>query len=291
MTGGQVAFNVAVVVLLSVLAALGGIEYFRRFRLARPAVGAFNGGDIAVMMGFVVVLPFAYLALPSWALPATLGLVFFGGLAVGYEPVVRRVWLRRGLILGLLAADAVAAIGVSAGWLAPAWYWLPNSVLILLIVVSAANLSAQGGLHLRHAAAFALALAVYDAFFATVVPLTQQLADAIAGYAFAPSAGMSIGGYTSWIGMGDLLVYALYATIAYKAYGRTGAGVALGLIVVFGALVPALTPAVVQAVTGSPPALIPAQIFFGPAGFLGYLALRRTGPERKMIDILAVAPA
>ncbi|MBX6721753.1 MAG: hypothetical protein IRY92_00735 [Dactylosporangium sp.] len=286
MTAAQTIFHVTVTLVLALAAPLLAVGYFRRYRLPRPPVGVFNGRDIAVMVTFVVVMPFAYLALPGWGLPVVLGLVFYGSLVIGYEPVVRRRWTRHGLVLALLGADLLAAHAMSAGWAAPLWYGLVNSVLILLVVVSATNLASQGGLRLAHAAAFALALACYDAFFATVVPMTQRLAEAITGYAFAPSAGLVVGSLSSWLGMGDLLVYGMYGVVAVKAYGRRGLVVALVLIASFGAAIPAATPAVWQALTGTLPSLVPAQIFFGPAAFLGYLALRRTGPERRMAAVL-----
>ncbi|MFG2306668.1 hypothetical protein [Actinacidiphila glaucinigra] len=91
--------------------------------------------------------------------------------------------------------------------------------------------------------------------------------------------------------MGNLLVYALFTTVAYKAYGRSGLTPALGLIAVFGALVPTLTPITVEALTGHLPEVVPAQIFFGPAAFFGYVVLRRRGPERRMADVRAVDSA
>ncbi|MEU1542907.1 hypothetical protein ABZ461_33365 [Actinacidiphila glaucinigra] len=104
------------------------------------------------------------------------------------------------------------------------------------------------------------------------MPLTQKLINAVQGYAFAPSAGLRIGEFGAVVGMGDLLAYALFTTVAYKAYGRSGLTLALGLIAVFGALVPTLTPITVEALTGHFPEVVPAQIFFGPA------APRRTLP-------------
>jgi hypothetical protein len=86
-------------------------------------------------------------------------------------------------------------------------------------------------------------------------------------------------------------VYALYSTVAYKAYGRSGLATALGLVAVFGALLPTLTPVTVEALTGHLPEIVPAQIFFGPAAFVGHLVLRRRGPERRMADVRPPAPA
>jgi len=59
-------------------------------------------------------------------------------------------------------------------------------------------------------------------------------------------------------------------------------------VVVFGAILPTLAPPVVDALTGHRPALIPAQVLFGPAAYAGYLALRRRGPERRMLELTAL---
>ncbi|MFD4762382.1 hypothetical protein ACFWOJ_26990 [Streptomyces sp. NPDC058439] len=285
MSAAQSVFFVLVTLAVALGVSLASVAYFRRVTLPRPAVGAFNGNDMVIMMGFVVALPFLYLSLPGWLLPPVLGLTLAGGLAVGYGPVVRRGLVRWSLIVGLLAADWLAARTAEDDPTHALPYWLINSVVIMMMAVGAANLNAQGGLKLRHISRFALALAVYDLFFATVVPLTQKLFDAVQGYAFAPSAGLRMGEFGAVLGMGDLLVYALFTTVAYKAYGRSGLTLALGLVAVFGALVPTLTPITVEALTGHLPKVVPAQIFFGPAAFFGYVVLRRRGPERRMADV------
>ncbi|MEU0850592.1 MULTISPECIES: hypothetical protein [Streptomyces] len=285
MTAAQSAFFVLVTLAVALGVSLASVACFRRFTLPRPAVGVFNGNDMVIMMGFVVVLPFLYLSLPGWLLPPVLGLTLAGGLAVGYGTVVRRGALRWALIVALLAADWLFARSAEDDPTHATPYWVVNSLVIMLMAIGAANLNAQGGLKLRHVSRFALALAVYDLFFATVVPLTQKLFDAVQGYAFAPSAGLRVGEFGAVVGMGDLLVYALFTTVAYKSYGRPGLTLALGLVAVFGALVPTLTPVTVEALTGHLPRIVPAQIFFGPAAFCGYLVLRRRGPERRMADV------
>ncbi|WP_372347400.1 hypothetical protein [Streptomyces sp. KL116D] len=285
MSAGQHTFFVLVTLALSVGVALAAVASFRRFTLPRPAVGAFNGNDMVVMMAFVIALPFLYLAFPNWLLPPVLGLTLIGGLAVTWGPVIPSRALRWTLILGLIAADWLTARTAEDDPTHATPYWLVNSLMILLMAVGAANMNAQGGLRLRHVSRFALALAVYDLFFATVIPMTQRLFNAVQGYAFAPSAGIRVGDLGAVVGMGDLLVYALYTTVAYKAYGGRGLRVSLSLVAVFGGLLPPLAPLLVEAATGSLPSLVPAQLFFGPAAFAGYLVLRRGGAERRMAEV------
>ncbi|MGW0883881.1 hypothetical protein [Streptomyces sp. NPDC002671] len=285
MTAAQDVFSVLVTLTIALGVSLASVGYFRKVTLPRPAVGVFNGKDMVIMMGFVIALPFFYLALPGWLLPPVLGLTLAGGLSVGYGAVVRQGLVRWSLIICLMAADWFTARSAEHDPTHALPYWLINSVVILLMAIGAANLNTQGGLKLRYVSRFALALAVYDLFFATAVPLTQKLFGAVQGYAFAPSAGVRIGEFGAVLGMGDLLVYALFTTVAYKAYGRQGLTLALCLVAVFGALAPTLTPITVEALTGHLPEIVPAQIFFGPAAFFGYLVLRRSGPERRMVDV------
>ncbi|MEV6103586.1 hypothetical protein AB0M28_02585 [Streptomyces sp. NPDC051940] len=287
MSAQQTVFLMAMTLAFSLAAAGFAVLFFRRVRLPRPAIGVFNGRDVVIMLGFVVVLPYLYLGLPSWLVPVVLGLAFAGGLTIGYGTVVARARVRWLCILALLAADFTASRFAEDSWPAAGPYWVLNSALVLTLIVSAANLSAQGGLRLVHVSWFALALAVYDAFFATVVPLTQELADAMQGYAFAPSASIRIGDLGAFVGMGDLLVYALFTTVAYKAYGRTGLRTSLALVVLLGCVVTPLTPVVWEAFTGHLPSLVPAQIFFGPAAFVACRVLRaKAGEERRMVEVL-----
>ncbi|MBW5483340.1 hypothetical protein [Streptomyces bambusae] len=290
-----VFYQLAVTTALALAVVTGAITYFRRIRTPRPPVGLFNGRDIFLMMGFVLALPYVYLALPGATLPVVLALVFAGGLSVGYTPVIANGRLRWTLIVLLIASVLVfhLAFGETA---AP--YWVANSCVVGLVVVSATNLNVQGGMRLGNVAWFLLALAVYDAFFAWVVPLTEELADAVQGYPYAPAAGLRIGeDLGAVVGMGDLLAYALFTTAAYKAYGKAGLTTGLALVTLFGAVAPVAALHLITAVTGHAPALIPAQVFFGPAAFIGYVLLRRRGPERRMVELppleraTAVVPA
>ncbi|MFD9080846.1 hypothetical protein [Streptomyces erythrochromogenes] len=279
-----VFFQLAVTAALALAVVGGTIAYFRAVRTARPPVGVFNGRDIFMMMGFVLALPYVYLALPGVVLPVVLALVFAGGLSVGYQPLVGNGRLRWALITALIASVLVAHLAF--GETAPP-YWVANSCVVGLVVVSATNLNVQGGMRLKNVAWFLLALAAYDAFFAWVVPLTQELADAVQGYPYAPAAGLRIGeDLGAVVGMGDLLAYALFTTTAYKAYGKPGLRTGIALVVLFGAVAPVAALHLIAAATGDAPGIIPAQVFFGPAAFVAYQVLRRRGPERRMADIV-----
>ncbi|MDR3080362.1 MAG: hypothetical protein LBV60_05430 [Streptomyces sp.] len=279
-----VFFQITVTTVLALAVCVGAITYFRNVRTPRPPVGVFNVRDIFLMMGFVLALPYVYLTLPGATLPVVLALAFAGGLSVGYQPIVGNGRLRWALIAALTASVFVFHLAFGDTALP---YWVANSCVVGLVVVSATNLNVQGGMRLKNVAWFLVVLTAYDAFFATVVPLTQELSEAIQGYPFAPAAGLRIGeDLGAVVGMGDLLAYALFTTAAYKAYGRPGLWTGIVLVTLFGAVAPVATLHITTAVTGHAPTLIPAQVFFGPAAFIGYLCLRRRGPERRMVEVV-----
>jgi hypothetical protein len=155
-----------------------------------------------------------------------------------------------------------------------------------------ANLYVQGGMKLRYVAWLSLGLAVYDIVFATVLPLTDKL---VAGYLanpLDPLLGMRFGIDNYGVGLGDLLIYSLFLTASYKAYGARAARIAFGLIVVVGAGVTAFVPFLLNFLDTQLDLLVPSQAFFGPAAFLCYLWMRRRyGRERTMGEYLASVDA
>src|SRR5262249_30535908 len=255
--------------------------YFRRIRMERPPLGRFNGRDLVVLFAFIVTLPALYLIMPRWALTVVLAVTFLASLSIGYRmllpPAV--LWLLIGSAIGADIWVSRTQMGTLHGWEV---YWTLNSILALLGASAVANLNVQGGMRLRHAAGFAFALAFYDATFTLIIPLTPKLADAFNGFALDPAFGMTVGPYNANIGIGDLLVYAAFTIAAFKAYGRYAARVAMVLVAVFGAAIPALIPLVTSAFTrGTIQIAVPAQVSFGPAALLCYLWLRpRYGPGR-----------
>jgi hypothetical protein len=65
-------------------AILGGWASFRRLQLARPPIGVMSLGDVAVMIGAIVLVPYLYIALPLWLVAGisalgTLSILYFLG--------------------------------------------------------------------------------------------------------------------------------------------------------------------------------------------------------------------
>jgi hypothetical protein len=280
-------FELCVAMFGALATSLCALIYFRRVRIERPAIGTFNGRDIGILFVFLVTLPTLYLLLPRWALTGFLALTFLASLSIGFRPLLSpgRLWLTIGVLLGANIFIARTMLGTVAGW---QLYWAENSVVVLLGAVAVSNLYVQGGMKLRHVAWFALLLAGYDLAFTAVVPVTNELAQEFLGFPLDPSMGMRMGFDNASIGLGDLLVYALFTIAAYKAYGRVGARTALSLVAVFGAALPALAPLLINYVDARTDVLVPAQTWFGPMAFLGYRWLRkRYGPERTTQEFLA----
>ena len=140
-----------------------------------------------------------------------------------------KLWLGIGLLIGLNIWMGNNLLGTVLGW---QLFWAENDVIVLLAAVSVANLYVQGGMKLRHVAWFALVLAGYDVVFTSIWPVTNELVEEFLGYPLDPSIGMRWGFDNAAIGLGDLLVYALFVLAAFKAYGRRAGQIALAVVVV-----------------------------------------------------------
>jgi hypothetical protein len=280
-------FQFGTTVVGALAAALGALFYLRRVRLERPAIGRFNGRDVTILFIFLVVLPVVYLWFPRWALTSALILTFVAALAIGFSQVLSKTWLWLGI--GLLVGGQLwmgrHMINDVVPW---QFVWAENSLIVLLAAIAVANLYVQGGMQLRHVAWFAAALAVYDALFTLVWPVTNLLVREFVNYPLFPAVGMRIGWDEAIVGLGDLLVYAGFTIAAFKAYGRPGLRLALFLVFVFGATLPTLSGLLINYVDERLDVVIPAQTWFGPAALVGYMWLRRRyGRERTMKEYLA----
>lgn len=267
--------------------SLFAVWFLRRYQLDRPAIGVFNRRDVVTLFGFLSVLPILYVVMPRWGLTAFLVLTFVAALAIGYRPVIRQgpLWIGIGLAIGLNIWLARAMLGTVVGW---QLYWAETGIVVVLAAAAVANLYAQGGMKLQHVAWFAAILAIYDLLFTLVSPLTAALAEAFIGFPLHPAVGWRLGIFNFTIGLGDLLVYSLYVSVAFKAYGRQAMRIAVVLVAIFGAIAPALAPLLVDFLDARTDIIVPAQTFFGPAAFAGYVYLRRRfGRERTMQEFLA----
>lgn len=262
--------------------------YLQRVRLDRPAIGTFNGRDIAVLFGFVVFLPLLYVVLPLTPLLVALGITFVSAIVLGLRPLLggSATWLLAGLLVGANIWLARTSLGTVTGWQI---FWVENDLVVVIAAVTTANLYVQGGMRVRHVAWFATVLAVYDLLFTFVWPVTSELAQEFIGWPFDPTVGYRVGIYNATVGLGDLLAYSLFVIAILKAYGARAAWGALVVALVFGAVVPATLPLLTEAfIDARTDIIVPAQTAFGPAAFVYYrIVRRRLGPERSMAQFLA----
>jgi hypothetical protein len=280
-------FQLCVTIVGAMSASFGALFYLRRVRLERPAIGRFNARDVVILFAFLVVLPGLYLLLPQWALTSVLVLTFVAALSIGYRPILgpAPLWLGIGVLIGADLWMGQRMINNVSNW---QFVWAENSIVVLLAAIAVANLYVQGGMQLRHVAWFAGGLAVYDAIFTIVWPVSNLLIREFVNHPLFPAMGMRIGYDEAIVGLGDLLVYAGFTIAAYKAYGRKALRLALILVFVFGAVMPTLSGLAFNYVDARLDVVIPAQTWFGPAGVIGYFWLRRRyGRERTMKEFLA----
>ncbi|HUC59960.1 MAG TPA: hypothetical protein VMA95_21345 [Streptosporangiaceae bacterium] len=264
------------------------LYYFRRVRLERPPIGTFNARDITILLAIILALPFLYAVLPSWAITCFLVVTFACSLSIGYRQVIRSqtvLWLIIGVLIGANIYEGHRMMGTVLGW--QVW-WLELDILVIGGAVAVANLYIQGGMRLKHVAYFALALAAYDVFSSLVINVTAVLVEEFVGQPLDPTFGFRFGAVNYGIGIGDLLIYALFAVACYKAYGKAASRVAIVLAVLLGGAAPSLCPLVIELIDFRNDILIPSQLFFAPVAFVAYLWMkRRYGRERTMGEYLA----
>jgi hypothetical protein len=272
----------------ALLTSAASLFYLRRVRLERPAIGTFNSRDIRILFGFIVFLPLLYVVLPHWGLTFFLSVTFASSLSIGYRPLLRPavLWLSIGTLIGGSIWLSRTMLGTQLGWQLS---WIETDLIVLLGATAVANLYVQGGMRLKHVAWFALILAGYDLFFTLALPVNSSLAEHFLGWPLDPSIGMRFGLFNASIGLGDLLVYALFLTTAFKAYGRVAGRVAMAVILIFGAAAPSVAPLILDSfLTARTDLVVPAQTLFGPVAFAGYLWMKhRYGRERTMVEFLA----
>jgi hypothetical protein len=212
--------------LLFALAAMGlSWLYFRRYRLNRPPIGVINLYDIVILMGGIVAVPYLYLWVPPWLVVGLLALGSLSLLSLLWEPVLRPTWTVWAVTIGLIAGDLAVGYGWSTDHLV---YLLINNLVMVLTVVAITNLWAQSGMTARDAALLAAGLIVYDGVSTAILPLMNDL--------FQRMMQLPLGTQIAWpagdaglvaIGLGDVLLAALFPLVMRKAFGLRVGVVAL----------------------------------------------------------------
>jgi hypothetical protein len=204
-----------------------------------------------------------------------------------WEPVLRARWAIWLAALGLLALDSAAAFLLGTSQNA---FFAVNNTVLLLMVVGATNLWVQSGMKARDAAILGVFLACYDFIATAQLPLMGELVTRLSGLPLAPLVGWSSEHSLLGMGLGDLLLTAVFPLVMRKAFGRTAGLVALVLaLLAVGTLLALLG-------SGTPLPLLrygyfPRMVVLGPLMLLQYLYWRRLrGRERTTWQYLEEEP-
>jgi hypothetical protein len=258
---------------LTALAVLLGMAYFRRRAMPRPPLGVLSLGDVVFMLTAIVLIPYLYLALPGWLVAALLALGTLGLLQLLFEPLTPWRWLPWLLAAALVLADILLA---RQGGIATLSYLAVNDLVLLMTVVAVSNVWAQSGMRARDLAVLGGALALYDLAATSLLPLTNNLIDRLAGLPFTPVLAwpLATGGWVG-IGLGDLLLIATGPLVLRKAFGHTAELVAMVIALASVAVV------LIVVTTGIFPGTFPVMIVLGPLLVGQYLFWSRlNGVER-----------
>jgi hypothetical protein len=277
------------------VAVLGGWGFFRRYRVVGPPLGVVNLADVAIMLAFIVVVPYLFLTLPLWAVALVFGVAVLSALYSTLVPMLRWRGATTLASLGLVGADV--ALAFRLGVTAPAFLAVNDTVLVL-VVVGATNLWARSGMKARDVSILAAALAIYDLIVSWQFPVMVTLLDRFSQLPLFPMIAWPIGAGEAahagsgavlsqilGVGLGDVLLATVFPLTMRKAFGRAAglAAMALTLATVVGALV-LLSAGLVT--TG-----IPVMSFLGPLMVAQYAYWRRTrGGERTVAQYLRAEP-
>src|SRR5262245_50081077 len=145
----------------------------------------------------------------------------------------------------------------------------------------------------RDLAALAGALAIYDGIATWLLPLMTDLMSHVANLPFTPMVGWPLGRAGLWlgIGLGDLLLAAVFPLVMRKAFGRRAGVVALAMSLgVIGALLLSALPVLNR--QDSRQTVFPVMVVLGPLILLHYFYWRwRRGQERTTWQYQQAEPA
>lgn len=263
-------------------AVLLGWVYFRRYEITRPPVGVFSLGDVAVMIGVIVILPYLYLAFPLWLVGGIFALGMLSILYFTAEPVLRSRWAVWLVVLAMWGADICTQLWFGA-FSVP--FLVTNNAVLVIAIAGTTNLWAQSGMKARDVTVLAGVLAVYDVIATSLLPLTTDLFARLAGMPFAPLVAWGADGAQLAVGLGDLLLATTFPLVMRKAFGRPAGIAAIIIVLSATAAVIAFLQLAEVRVT------LPAMTVLGPLMVLQYgYWKRRQGQERTTRQYLQAEP-
>jgi hypothetical protein len=274
----MLATSFYVVLAFTASAVLLGWVYFRNHQIARPSVGVLNLGDVAFMIGVIILIPFLYLALPLWVVAAIFAMAMLSILLFVAEPLLRARWANWVVALLLIGADVWSNLYFGA---TSTTFFLVNNTVLVLAVVGVTSLWAQSGIKARDVAVLGGVLALYDLIATSLLPLMMDLIERLGSIPFAPVVSWGDGSERLVIGLGDLLFATVFPLAMRKAFGRS-AGMA-AIVINLGAI--AATIAYLQLARME--VAVPLMTGLGPLMVLQYAYwVRRRGQERTTWEYL-----
>jgi hypothetical protein len=199
-------------VILALICAAAG--YLRRYRLPRPPIGVYRWSDIAVMVVSVILAPFLYLALPRIIVAIVFGLI----LSFTVQLALSVVWGARAATGTALLATALTAGAAVARDSGPVL--IGTDLMLFIAMVGVANLWVQSGIKASHVAGLAAALMVYDLCATGLTGVMGRFLTQTHDLPFAPVFALTSGPPAVAIGLGDLIMLALYPLAALRSYGQ-----------------------------------------------------------------------
>jgi hypothetical protein len=215
-----------VVVAFTTSAVLLGWVYFRNYQIARPSIGVLNLGDVAFMIGVIILIPYLYLALPLWLVVVIFAMAMLSILYFTGESVLRARWAKWVAALLLIGANVGANLYFGA---TSTTFFLVNNTVLVLAVVGVTSLWAQSGIKARDVAVLGGVLALYDLIATSLLPLMTDLIARLASIPFAPVVSWGVGPDRFVIGLGDLLLATVFPLAMRKAFGRSAGIVAMAI--------------------------------------------------------------
>ena len=271
-----------VIMAFTASAVLLGWVYFRNYQTARPSIGVLNLGDVAFMIGVIILIPYLYLALPLWLVAAIFAMAMLSILHFVGEPLLRARWANWVVALSLIGADVWTNLYFGATSTA---FFLVNNTVLVLAVVGVTSLWAQSGIKARDVAVLGGVLALYDLIATSLLPLMTDLITHLASIPFAPVVNWGVSHERFVIGIGDLLLATVFPLAMRKAFGRS-AGIA-AMVINLGAIAAAM--AFLQLARLE--AAVPLMTGLGPLMVVQYAYwVRRRGPERTTWEYLQAEP-
>jgi hypothetical protein len=189
--------------------------------------------DVAFIFGVVVMAPILYVKLPPPIVAGLFLLLASNVLLTLLAAVLRSRWLAWLLTASWLAAD------VASVWLLGPTHpasTATNNCLLVMLVIGVSLIWAHGGLRARDTAVLVLAVGVYDFVATGASSLTDELVARLASIPLTPviawGSGEDAGRLA--IGLGDVLLAALFPIVQRKAFGESAgvAGLAVSLTVI-----------------------------------------------------------